>query len=88
MTQKVTSLRRAHAEEGLGGEHERPQVEALLPARRPGTQACVDRDELAQRLDEVVRRAARAAPAGGPSAANRAALASGRKAQIEPSACR
>ena len=55
-------LRGAHAEERLGGEHERPQVEALLG--RAGTQLGVGGDQGVDAGQEVRPPAAPAGPAG------------------------
>ena len=83
----VTCWAGPHAEERLGGEHERPQVEALLP-RRVGHPALVDLDQRVDRRDEVLDRAARAARAGALERAIRSAFSSGRNVQTEPSAWR
>ena len=60
-------LGRPDAEERLGGDHERTQVEALL-ARGVGHPALVDADQRLDRLHEVARRAARGGRGAGWSA--------------------
>ena len=63
-------VRRAHAEEGLGGEHERPQVQARLAGagRRHPRLVDLERGRAATRRSR--RSAARAAPGGGRCAAS------------------
>ena len=74
------------AEERLGGEHERPHVEALL-ALLVGHPALVDLDQRLDGLDEVVD-VERGSASRWLERTIRAAFSSGRNAQIEPSSCR